>query len=487
MNRYKLKREDFPAAIKYIKGKSNKGDSPNWAVKFKDDLTVHGKNIKFKGLDIIPIGEVDKYLRTVLMDPAGDVPFARDSAFHILKKRVKGIGRRQVMEFFRAQRTLGETRAALPKPKVQGGEKLKKYTVEVDLIFVRKNDLVNSNPRFNKKDELKFETYIVSSVEKLTGLTKLSYVTTKKAAIVTPIVKEHIKQIAKSLGVKPSQCALRFDKGGEFSVKELKKLVPDVKNVAMGSSIEARNRMIQQAFFRIIKNRRALTIKNALKQSEVIVNQSYNKIQKATPNEMVEKKVTKKETVAQYNRTRKTHVPGDSRKPFEVGEFVRILIKKPKSGLDYKSYKNMAYSAQVFQIQKRTQGTRRDQPIKYRVNKKWFTQDKLLKSAKRDQISEQIIQDRDAAEDEKEEKAEAKQEVDEEKRFSAWEIRKEQEIAAGTRRRTRSGASARLKEKLRKQREEGKRLDKLLGGAIKKTRKRLVKRKRIKKNPTNGS
>ena len=166
MNRYKLQKDDFPAAIKYVQGKATKGQSPKWAVKFKSDLTVHGKKLKYKGMDIIPVSEVDAYLRKVIMDPKGDVPFARDSAFHVLKQRVAGIGRRAVMEFFRKQRTFGETRPAVPTPKMKGGEKLKKFTIETDLIFVRKNDLVKSNKRFAKDDDLKFETYIVSTVEK---------------------------------------------------------------------------------------------------------------------------------------------------------------------------------------------------------------------------------------------------------------------------------------------------------------------------------
>ena len=41
-------------------------------------------------------------------------------------------------------------------------------------------------------------------------------------------------------------------------------------------------------------------------------------------------------------------------------------------------------------------------------------------------------------------------------------LQKEEQIKAGTRRRTRRGASAKLKEKLRKQREEGERIDEAL-------------------------
>lgn len=437
MNRYKLKKSDFPAAIKYILGKAKKGESPNWAVKFKDDLTVKGSKLKFKGMDLIPEADADAYLRKVLMDPQGDVPFSRDAAFHILKNRVAGIGRRKIMEFFRKQRTLGETRPALPKPKVKGGEKLKKLTIETDLIFIRKNDLVASNPRFRKDEDLKFESYIVSTVEKTSGLSRLDYVTTKKAAVVTPVVKRHIREIAAALGVAPKNMTARMDKGGEFSVKELKKLVPDTYTVAMGSSVEARNRMAQQSFYRILKNRRSLTIKGALTQTQKLLNQSLNRIQKATPNESVAKKATQKELLTQYNRTRATHVAGDSRKEFQVGDWVRIQVKKPKAGIDYKSYKNQTFTEVVYKISKRTQGKRRGQPIKYRVNKKWFTQDLLLKSAPRDQETERIIEERDEKQDDAEEKAEAKRQKEEKEKEAALKIYRENLEKAGVKRKTR--------------------------------------------------
>ena len=437
MNRYKLKKADFPAAIKYVQGKAKKGESPNWSVKFKADLSVHGKTLKFKGMDLIPEADVDSYLRKVLMDPQGDVPFSRDAAFHILKNRVAGIGRRKIMEFFRRQRTLGETRPALPKPKVKGGEKLKKLTVETDLIFIRKNDLSASNPRFKKNEHIKFESYIVSTVEKTTGLSRLDYVTTKKASVVTPIVKRHIKEIAAALGVEPKHMTARMDKGGEFSVKELKKLVPDTYNVAMGSSVEARNRMAQQSFYRILKNRRSLTIKGALGQTQKLLNQSLNRIQGATPNESIAKKATQKDLLAQYNRTRATHIAGDTRKEFQVGDWVRIQIKKPKAGIDYKSYKNATFTKAVFQIQKRTQGKRRGQPIKYRVNKKWFTQDVLMKSAPRDQESERIIEERDEKEDQSEKLREAKRQKEAKAKEAALQIHREELEKAGIKRRTR--------------------------------------------------
>ena len=472
MNRYKLRREDFPKAIKYVRGKANKSETPNWAIKFKDDLTVHGKKLKYKGMDIVAEEDVDKYLRTALFDKNSDLPFSRDAAFHVLKKTVVGIPRRKIMEFQRSQRTLGETRAALPKPKVKGGPKLKKYTIETDLVFIRKGDLEKSNPRF-KKMNIKFETYILSSVEKTSGLTKLSYVTTKDQDVVTELVEEHIRYFAKQLGTVPKKMALRMDKGGEFGIRQLRRLVPDVKTVSTGTSVEARNQMIQRSFYRILKNRRAVKIPDALAQTEKIVNNTLNRIQQKSPNEIIEERVPEKQLVAKYNSTRKSYKSGDNRLPFEVGDLVRILIKKKKSAdIDYKSYKNMTYTAQVYPITKRTQGKRT--AIKYRVRRQWFTQDKLLKSSVRDQESEQLIKQKDEEQKQKDMESEKKEEEEAKKKEVEREKAKEKLIKEGSLRRTRRRAPKRGRSRLRKQRDQGEAMERALAEDEERRRKRRL-------------
>ena len=371
-------------------------------MKYSDDLSVVGGKLKYKKLDIIPRDDVNNYLRRKMFDKKSDVPFSRDACFHIIKKTVgAGIGRRQIMEFIRSQKTFTETKSALPQPKVKSGVKMKKYTLETDLIFIRVADLIAANPRF-KKTQKKKETYIVSTCEKTTGLTRVNYVTQKKQKMVTPIVEEHIKSICKTLRVKPSSCAIRLDKGGEFGLVAIKKLIPDAEYVPMGSSVENRNKLIQRNMFRILRNRRAVTITSALSQSEKIINNTFNSVHSATPNEIIEKIETpaekQKNVVSQYNKTRKQYEAGDRRTPFKVNDYCRIQIKKPKSGIEYKSYKGMTFTQRVFKIQKVTKGLRNKQ-IKYRVNGKWYMQDKLLKSGPVDKESEQIKIDRDNAQE----------------------------------------------------------------------------------------
>ena len=95
----------------------------------------------------------------------GDTPSGRDSAFHILKQRYLGVSRRALMEWLRAQKALGETRAAVAKPRQSYGERLKRYTFETDLVFLKKTDLVNNNKRFARDDTIPELSYIVSTVE----------------------------------------------------------------------------------------------------------------------------------------------------------------------------------------------------------------------------------------------------------------------------------------------------------------------------------
>jgi hypothetical protein len=333
--------------------------------------------------------------------------------------------------------------------------------VETDLVFIRKTDLETSNPRFKKMD-VKFETYILSSVEKTSGLTKLSYTTTKDQDIVTPLVKEHIRYFAKKLGTTPSKMALRMDRGGEFGIRTLRQLVPDTKNVNSGTSIEARNQMIQRSFYRILKNRRAIKIENALEQTEKIVNNTVNRIQKRSPNEIVEEKIPEKELVAQYNRTRKSYISGDKRLPFKVDDLVRIQVKKSKGSdnIEYKSYKNMTYTAQVYKIEKRTQGKRSS--VKYRVNKRWYTQDKLLKSTTRDLESERIIKEKDEEQKQRDAEEEKKEEAEAKKKEAKREKQKEKQVKEGVLRRTRRNAPRRGRKRLKRQRDQGDAMERAL-------------------------
>ena len=390
MNRYKFTSDGIKSAIKFLKDGE---DGPPWAQKYKEDLKVKGTDVFYKNKKIISHDKVGDVLREEIYKKDGDTPAGRDSGFHLLKQKYVGISRRYLMKFLQSQKALGTTRAAVAKPKKAAGKKLKKYTIETDLIFLKRNDMIRANKRFRltSLDEVPELSYIVSTVEKVTGLCRLSPCKVKDAGVVTPIVLKHIEELCKSLRVNPSECALRKDSGTEFSDKELKKVIPDTKSVSMGASVENKNRMAQQHYFRILRQRKATTIKDALSLSQKLLNQTYNRIHKLTPNELI-KRGSKEENIKEYNQKRATYIAGDKRKPFEVGDHVRLLVKEKKSGISYKSYKNQTWSEKVYRVKK---VTKKAVPPKFYVNGSWYLKDNLLKTQPRDEKSMVLVLERD--------------------------------------------------------------------------------------------
>ena len=182
-----------------------------------------------------------------------------------------------------------------------------------------------------------------------------------------------------------------MDRGGEFNMEELSKHFKIAKNVNSGVSVENKNSQFQTNFFKIIRQRKALTIDDAMKQSEKLLNNTYNRIHKKTSNELVER-ADEKEDLKEYNAKRKSYIAGDKRKPFDVGQYVRILIKDKKAGIGYKKYKNKTYSEAVYLVKK---VTKKAVPRKYYVKGKWWLQSDLLKSAPRDIKSIQLVKERD--------------------------------------------------------------------------------------------
>lgn len=310
---------------------------------------------------------------------------------------------------------------------------MKTYTVETDLVFIRKNDLVNNGGQRFEKTVDKEETYIVSTTEATTGLCRLNYVKVKAAAQVTPIVIKHIRSIAKALKVHPRTMAYRSDFGGEFDLAKIKAVIPDAQNVKVAASVEKKNQDAQRVFYRILKSRRSVAIPDALQQTEKLLNSTYNRVHKATPDELVAKS-NKEFNIKTYNQGRKSYIAGDTRLPFVVGQRVRIQIKKDK-GLDlkFKSYKGDTFSRRVYIIKKVT----KSKPFRYWVNSKWLTQDKLKATEAEDEKTKQLVKDRDNAQAEADKKVEEKREAEEAGKRKAQEVVKEKEIAAGTRRRTR--------------------------------------------------
>ena len=279
INRYKFLEKDLPNVKKFLKSGDESG-IPGWALKFKADLSVKKGKLMYLDKEIVARERVTDYLRDRIYSKDAALPFGRDSAHYTLLKTTVGISRRNLMEFLRAQKNLAESKPSLAKPKVKSGIKLKKLTLGTDLIFVRRNDLIKSNKKFHDEN-LKDETYIITTVENASGLVRLSYLQSKDQT--NAALEKHIHWFAKIFNVKASSFAIESDKGSEYSMKRIKKLCPDYKFVPSQATCERKNRQVQANFFRILKNRQATTIKSALQKAEDMCNATFSKKHKRTP------------------------------------------------------------------------------------------------------------------------------------------------------------------------------------------------------------
>lgn len=412
MFRYKIRDAQLAKVKKYLRTKSGRLQMPNWGIKFEKDLTLKGTKVYYKDKEIVPQDRVEPYLRARIFSKNADIATARDSAFYQLKDQCVGVSRRDIMAFLRKQRTIGSTRAALRQPKVRGGPKLKRHTFETDLVFIKKADLVEANPRFSSKHDLDI-CYCSTTCDKATGLVRLAYSETKRSPVITKIVKEQIIDLCKTLGLKPSEINLQSDAGSEYNKKELSKLVNEYKFVGMGPSVENKQKLFQRNFYRILKNRQAISVPVAIKKAQNLMNSSYNRIQKKSPNEAAEEqKTNKSDTLKAYNNKRKTHVSNTQLKELNVGDHVRVMLKSLKdSTIGFKSYKDKTFTKEVYEIELKT----KKKPYKYMIRqdgkKKWYLIDKLLKSAVRDNATAVRLKVRSDMQEQKDKAEEAKEKI----------------------------------------------------------------------------
>lgn len=365
---------------------------PGWATKFKNDLTVDGFDVLYKGRVIVPKEKVDEFIRKKLYSTDGTLPYGRDSAHHVLLKTTVGVSRRALMEFLRRQRTLQVSKPSLAKAKTRPGIKISKLTLEFDLVFLRKTDLKQANRKFGRDKTISKQTYILTTVEAASGLTKLSFIKTKDQT--TSELLKHIKWFAEKFGVAPSKMSAKSDAGTEFVARRIKAVCPDYQIVSSGKSVERKNRQVQSNFFRILKNRQATTILAALQKAEDMCNNTVNRKFKKTANELISEKMVPKEIVKQHNNTRALFRAGDNRGDLKVGDYVRVLApEKKRKGIAYKTYKELSYESHIRRILKTTGP--RAKTRKYKLDdQRWKLIDQLLKSAPEDRVSEQLIKER---------------------------------------------------------------------------------------------
>jgi hypothetical protein len=394
LSRFTIRKSDFPKAIKYLsKEGAFKKDTPSWVVKNKDKLQVVNGKVRYNDLEIVPSENLDAYLRKILFDQNSKIPASRDGMFHLLKSKVANVSRRKIMNFLRGQSVVIKGKPSVPVPKL-GGRPLKTHEIEFDLVFLKKRDVVNANKYFDNDITLDGKdnnglTYIVSVVEKASGLTRIGFSSSKESAKVTPIVIRLMKEIAKSLKLNlKTEITASSDKGTEFSQKDIEKVVKSYKRVPTGPSVEKKNSDLQRVLFQRLRARAGKDIHKLLQSTEHILNNNFNKITKMTANEA--SKEEKNVVLKKYNKKR---TEGEDGKQLNVGDYVRIRklkVQKDKQ-LDYKSYKNQLWSKKVYRIGAKT----KKKPAKYRVGKRWLLTGMLMLVRPTDEVSEGIIKHRD--------------------------------------------------------------------------------------------
>ena len=457
MNRYQILEKDIPKVKAFLKNGKTDG-VPKWAIRFKDKLSVKNGKVFFEQTkQVVPKDQVETYLRDRLYSKDATLPYGRDSGHYKLLQESVGISRRVLMEFIRAQKNIQLSKPSLAKPKRKQGIKLKKLQLQTDLIFVRKDDLSASNPKFGNDETLKKETYIITTVEAASGLVRLSYLTSKDQT--NGALEKHIHWFAKKFGVKPSSFAIRSDKGSEYSMPRIKKLCPDYKFVASATSCERMNRSVQANFYRILQNRQATSIVSALKKTATMCNNTIARKHGRTPMEVVDES-DKKTILLQHNKSRKDFKKGDNRGDFKTGDWVRVMApEKVRRGIDYKTYKQKQYEKAVHKIIKTTT---RAKVKKYRLDdKRWLTQDRLLLAKPTDKESQKLIKERD--EDEQ-------KELEQHRKDLQKEVAKKEAAKAGR------GAALKGLKKLEQQHKASEEVDK----AIEEDEKEPKEKKRVK-------
>ena len=153
MNRFRIQREDFPKAIKYLAGKAPKNKTPSWIVKNEKFLQVVDGKVRYNKLPIIPVEDVGDYLRKEVFGKDSKTPLSRDGMHHLIKSRVAGISRRAIMQFLRGQSVVQKGKGAVPQQKL-AWKKLKDYHISFDLVFLKKRDVSKANRLFLDSNKL---------------------------------------------------------------------------------------------------------------------------------------------------------------------------------------------------------------------------------------------------------------------------------------------------------------------------------------------
>ena len=354
LNRYRnLQRSDIEAAMKFVKGTLDAKDAPSWIKRFKKeekDIKILKNNLYIEGRMVVGNDERDTLMRSLIYDKGSKVAPSRDAGYYSIKKKYLNVSRRNWTDFLKKQRVIRMTDNAPPKQK-KGGKKIHRLgEIEVDLVFISKNDISNFY-QYKKAGSVLMSTPVVNMVDRLTSFAWCQKGTNKTAEDTKDIVEEGVKFFIKLFKLKRNQIHLFSDGGPEFFHL---KHIPDITHVVIkvGPKVEQKNSHVMRNFMRIKNAKRGNTVASVLAQAVDMVNNSYNRILKMTPAEAVEKYTTPegiKLIKESYNKHR-AKADTDRRKPLKVGDFVRLVVKKDKEHTFRKAYRGLTFTKEQYPI-----------------------------------------------------------------------------------------------------------------------------------------
>jgi hypothetical protein len=323
---------------------------------------------------VVPVQEIEKFLRHALLDPESTMPLGRDSAYHHVQKGTIGISRRALYKFLEKQSVLQITKN-IPNERQKGGiELMGRGYVEVDLIEGKGKDLY-------KNFGARGDWFWLAIVDVFTGYGLVQMIRSKKPKVVAPALRELLNQLEHDMHAKVTTVAA--DHGREFYTdvrRLLKRRHIAQKQVPRGSRVEKFNQDFQRVFYRLLRLRRG-TFGSLEDQAVAITNNTKSKHTKKTPKEALDiaDELLRDGYKAgrQQSKSYKGQVP-------KIGDKCRYLIKQRKNirpilkiggqARLYKSYHGRHFTKEVHKI---TAATRTAAPHYY-VNGKWRDRDELL-------------------------------------------------------------------------------------------------------------
>ena len=145
LNRYKYTRDAIAKAVKVLK--TGSGASPSFLRAHPKAYQAKGKKLFQGGREVIPVEEKKQVLRKLLYENKNDLPFGRDSLFHVLKSRYLGLTKRDIESFLNAQEVIVARRS---RPRTEKRE----FSTRIRRAGVLQGDLVHLRPQDTPADYL---------------------------------------------------------------------------------------------------------------------------------------------------------------------------------------------------------------------------------------------------------------------------------------------------------------------------------------------